>query len=376
MIPQVNVKARIDRHSRILKDNISFKSKVLNRIKRNRLWYKIVIIVMVLLMPVYPLFASFVYNNNEYDFIREWYIDESSILWSYYTDKKEEELERMYEAKESYLSVSTILADDRDFSWTNEISDYIVKEWDTISSIASKFKVTKDTIIWANNLDANKKLKVWIKLIIPPVSGILYKVKSWDTIDAIAKKYSISSEKIRKQNLIWNRKDLKIWEILVLPGAKKIIPKPKLKPKPKVIHPSKTKNSWRYNFSNYWKTQYSTSKWVYKLTRKPSYHTFYRWNCTRYVAKYKKVTWWWNANAWLRNARAKWIPTWKTPTLWAIVVLNWRWYNPRYWHVAIVMEIKKNYLIVSDMNYRRLWEVTYRKILKSDRAIRWYIYVD
>jgi hypothetical protein len=28
------------------------------------------------------------------------------------------------------------------------------------------------------------------------------------------------------------------------------------------------------------------------------------------------------------------------------------------------------------MNYRRLNEVTYRKIPKNDRAIQWYIYVD
>jgi hypothetical protein len=40
------------------------------------------------------------------------------------------------------------------------------------------------------------------------------------------------------------------------------------------------------------------------------------------------------------------------------------------------MEVKKDYLIISDMNYRRLWEVTYRKISKWDRAIRWYIYVN
>jgi hypothetical protein len=28
------------------------------------------------------------------------------------------------------------------------------------------------------------------------------------------------------------------------------------------------------------------------------------------------------------------------------------------------------------MNYRRLYEVTYRKIPINDRAIKWYIYVD
>jgi hypothetical protein len=31
---------------------------------------------------------------------------------------------------------------------------------------------------------------------------------------------------------------------------------------------------------------------------------------------------------------------------------------------------------VSDMNYRKLWEVTYRRVAKDDRAIEGYIYVD
>jgi hypothetical protein len=31
---------------------------------------------------------------------------------------------------------------------------------------------------------------------------------------------------------------------------------------------------------------------------------------------------------------------------------------------------------VSDMNYRKINEVTYRKIPINDRAIQWYIYID
>jgi hypothetical protein len=34
------------------------------------------------------------------------------------------------------------------------------------------------------------------------------------------------------------------------------------------------------------------------------------------------------------------------------------------------MEVLPNDIIVSDMNYRRLNEVTYRKIPKNDRAIQ------
>jgi hypothetical protein len=40
------------------------------------------------------------------------------------------------------------------------------------------------------------------------------------------------------------------------------------------------------------------------------------------------------------------------------------------------MDIQWDSLYISDMNYRKLWEVTYRKIPKNHRAITWYIYVD
>jgi surface antigen len=82
----------------------------------------------------------------------------------------------------------------------------------------------------------------------------------------------------------------------------------------------------------------------------------------------------------MRNAAKKWHKVvygrWFKPKLWAIIVFSGRWYNPYYGHVWIVMELKKDYMIISDMNYRRLNEVTYRKIRYNDRAIVWYIYVD
>jgi surface antigen len=62
--------------------------------------------------------------------------------------------------------------------------------------------------------------------------------------------------------------------------------------------------------------------------------------------------------------------------VWAIVQFSWTGYNPRYWHVWIVMEVYSDYIIVSDMNYRRINEVTYRKVSISDRSINGYIYVD
>jgi len=279
------------------------------------------------------------------------------------------------ESKDSFLSINTTLEWARNSFWS-EIIEYEVKDGESIDDIAKKFKISKDTIYWANDLDTSAKAQSWDTLKVPPVSGMVHSVASGDTISSIAQKYDIAADKILTQNLMTSSDTLSKWKTLIIPDAVKPEPKP-VYVAPVVTRTVTTANS----SSGYWFATAAQSEYVnttgrYKLTPKPSYHTFYWGNCTWYVAKYKSVNWWGNANAWLRNAQAKWHPTWNTPTLGSIVVLNGRGYNPRYGHVAIVMDIKADHLIVSDMNYRRLGEVTTRKIPKSDRAIMWYIYVE
>ncbi len=370
---RINIKARIDRHSRMIKDNITLQNKVLSVLKSNNLGYKIVIWFMVFAMPIYPMFAWIVHNNNEYEFYR-WYIDESSILGSYYEEKQSTIWEGLVESTDEFIVDTTVLNEDRNYEWTNEVKTYIVKSWDSISVIASKFKVTKDTIYEFNDFSKNHTIKPWEELKIPATSWIPYTVKKWDTLLGIALKYKIEKEKIIEFNDFKNSKTLSIWEEIFLPGAKKIIKKPVYVP------PKRTYTKTPNTNTNYIANQYSTSKWVYKLRwRKP-----FSWawgNCTYYVASYKNVNWRWNANRWLANAAAKWnkVVYGRAPSyakLWAIVVLEGRWYNLRYGHVAIVMEVKKDYMIVSDMNYRRLNEVTYRKVPLNSRNITGYIYVD
>lgn len=335
--------------------------------------FNIVFFIVVVLFPIYPTLASFIHGNSQYEFYR-WDIDEWSILESYYSDTRDEENIEiintpLIESNSSFISINQILDDTRDLTGTNEIVDYEVERWDSFGSIAMDFEVSTRSIYESNNFTSKHILQPWDMIKVPPVSGLIHQIAKWDTITSIAKKYSIKEEDILNQNLLSLQDNLKAWEVLVLPGAKKIIPKPVYKPKPK------TYSQPDYSFSKLANSTYTDNKWVYQLKwRKP-----FSWawgNCTYYVASYKNVNWRWNANQWLKNAAAKWHATGSTPTLWAIVSLDGRWYNRRYGHVAIVMEVQANHIIVSDMNYRRLNEVTYRKIPKNDRAIQWYIYVN
>ena len=369
---KVNIKARIDRHSRMIKANITLHNKLLSVLKKNNLGYKIVIWFMVFAMPIYPMFAWIVHNANEYEFYR-WYIDESSILWSYYQEKTSVIWDSLVESTDEFMVDNTVLHEDRNYDGTNEIRSYIVKNWDSISVIASKFEVTKDTIYEFNNFSKTHTIRPGEELKIPSTSWTPYKVKSGDTLLAIAIKYEIEKEDILEFNDFKEGQSLKIGEEIFLPGAKKIIVKPKY------VAPKKTYTKSVATNTNYVASQYTNSKWVYPLVWRSPYSGAW-WNCTYYVASYKNVNWRWNANQWIRNAAAKWNKVvygrWFAPKLWAIVVLEWRGYNLRYGHVAIVMEVKSDYMIVSDMNYRKLNEVTYRKVSLSSKNITGYIYVN
>jgi len=77
-----------------------------------------------------------------------------------------------------------------------DVYEYTVKEGDTISTIAERFKVSVDTILWENNLKDVKSIKAGDVLKILPSSGILHQVKHGETVYSIAKKYQVDPQVI------------------------------------------------------------------------------------------------------------------------------------------------------------------------------------
>ncbi len=380
---KINLKARFKRQSRIVKENRGFWIKK-SALHTNSI-FTIIFLFLVILFPVYPSIASFLNWNSKYEFYR-WNIDKDSILeaYDYETDSKED-LE-LFSSWDDYISINTPLEDERDTSWVSEIIDYKVEDWDSIWSIANKYQVTTTSIISLNKLK-NNTLKAWMELKILPVSWILHTVKSWETISHIAKKYNVSAEKINKQNFGSGQSmSLKVWQKIIIPWAKtyvkpEVIKKPEYKkpeykkPKPKVKKKSVYKKKPAYKKANYVKPVWG----YYRLVKRRPFSGA-PGNCTWYVAQYKTVNWRWNANRWLRNAAAKWRKVhWGrnsvTPRPWFIVAFNGYGYNPRYWHVWIVMSVnlKARTMVVSDMNYQALWRITYRTVKLNHRAITGYI---
>lgn len=127
----------------------------------------------------------------------------------------------------SFKVLGSLVGDPQNsLSGTNskEIIEYIVQSGENLLSISEKFGISLETILWANNLNKNSKLKIGQKLIILPVSGILYQVKKGDTLSEIARTYKGKIEEIISFNELSNEGDIYIGDFLIIPDG--VLPLP------------------------------------------------------------------------------------------------------------------------------------------------------
>ena len=95
-------------------------------------------------------------------------------------------------------TVNTAIPKDRG---RREVEQYVVKNGDTLSSIAQDKEITVETIKWANNLTSDL-VRPGQTLDIPPADGVLVTVKKGDTLSSLAKKYSASDQAIADFNFL------------------------------------------------------------------------------------------------------------------------------------------------------------------------------
>jgi len=105
-------------------------------------------------------------------------------------------------------------------SGRNAITEYIVEPGDSLSSIASKFDISLNTILAANRLSSRSVIKPGQKLIILPITGVIYNVRKGDTLSEIAKSYKGKTSEIIAVNNLSNEGDIFIGDILIIPNGK------------------------------------------------------------------------------------------------------------------------------------------------------------
>ncbi|MDZ4158896.1 MAG: M23 family metallopeptidase [Anaerolineaceae bacterium] len=81
----------------------------------------------------------------------------------------------------------------------SEIVEYSVQRGDSLFSIAGKYDLKPETILWANYKQLNDDphmISVGLQLMIPPVDGVYYQWEAKDTIGEVASRFKTKPENI------------------------------------------------------------------------------------------------------------------------------------------------------------------------------------
>lgn len=103
-----------------------------------------------------------------------------------------------------------------------DMAVHTVETGETMSSIAAKYGVASETIMWENDLYDANRIKVGQKLYIPPIDGVTYTVLSGDTLNKIAAKFKVDEKAIVEHNKLQDSQVQKGKTIFV-PGAKPLL---------------------------------------------------------------------------------------------------------------------------------------------------------
>ena len=100
-----------------------------------------------------------------------------------------------------------------------QISIYVVREGDSLSTISDIFGVSVNTIIWANDISRSTPLQAGQILVILPVTGINYSVKKGETISGIISKYKANLEEVLQYNDLTAKSDLAVGQTIIIPDV-------------------------------------------------------------------------------------------------------------------------------------------------------------
>lgn len=210
-----------------------------------------------------------------------------------------------------------------------DIKDYTVAAGDSVSTIATKFGVTSESIRWSNSLTSDA-VAAGTKLVIPPVSGIVYVVRAGDTPDSLAGKFRANKDKIIAYNDA-EIKGLTVGARIIIPDGTQAAP----------AAPARAASVVRGNFA-------------WGSTPMYGYNGYDYGYCTWYVANRLGVPGnWGNANTWSYYAPASGWRVSKTPVAGGVGQNN----NGYYGHVVVIEEVSADGTMIkySDMNGLAGW---------------------
>lgn len=120
------------------------------------------------------------------------------------------------------------IADVEEFPTNDRISIYVVREGDNLSQIAQMFRVSVNTIAWANGIGRGDLIQAGQVLVILPVSGVQYTVKNGDTMQSIARRFNGDAGDIIRYNGLSETGPLAVGVEIIIPnGESASVPAPR-----------------------------------------------------------------------------------------------------------------------------------------------------
>ncbi len=123
--------------------------------------------------------------------------------------------------------LGTLIGSESASELKKELIEYIVESGDTLWTIADKFDISLNTVLWANDLTKSSIIRAGQKLIILPISGMIHHVSKGDTVIGIAKRYKGKTEEIINFNGLLEEGDVFIGDILIIPNG--VMPSPSIR---------------------------------------------------------------------------------------------------------------------------------------------------
>jgi murein DD-endopeptidase MepM/ murein hydrolase activator NlpD len=110
------------------------------------------------------------------------------------------------------------------------IEEYVVRNGDTLWSIAERFGLQPSTIVWANSLTNADVLVIGQPLIVPPINGVIHRIGAGESLDAVAERYGVKPAEIAAfaPNGLGGGSPLVPGQDIIVPGGTPPAPPPPL----------------------------------------------------------------------------------------------------------------------------------------------------
>ncbi len=218
---------------------------------------------------------------------------------------------------------------------------YTVREGETLEYIAARYGLTPDQIRWSNGMSTTA-VEPGKELLIPSVTGIVYKIKNGDNVDSLAERYGSTAEAIVAVNDLEKDRELKVDSVIVIPNG--TLPETE-RPEYVIARTPTALNSPSTAASGY---QYSAS---YASGNRYAYGwcTWYawQWRHDNMPSNYDLPSNLGNANTWAAAAAAAGFSVNRTPQRGDVFQTASGWAG----HVGIVQSVNADgSIVISDMN--------------------------